>query len=175
VETIGRLSTPIVGLLSKIGNLAVSRGGRLFAKEQFVTGVLLTLSGRLCKTNALSTASAASSRRPARSASGMARAAPLQRLVIEMSVWPCACFWILVSVVLCVALCASSDLWLFSVPCSRDFVSDRVVVDCDCMAATHSLSDSVAFALSKFSFCIPPCALCCWSPHENVREAAGTF
>jgi hypothetical protein len=37
-----------VGLLSKIGNLAVSREGRLFAKEQFVTGVLQKLSVRLC-------------------------------------------------------------------------------------------------------------------------------
>jgi hypothetical protein len=52
VETFGRLGTPMMCLLSDIGNLAVSSGDGLFTKEQFVSGVLRELSVSLCKTNA---------------------------------------------------------------------------------------------------------------------------
>jgi hypothetical protein len=52
VETFGRLGTPMMRLLSDIGNLAVSSGDGLFTNEQFVSGVLPELSVSLCKTNA---------------------------------------------------------------------------------------------------------------------------
>jgi hypothetical protein len=52
VESFGRLGTPMMRLLSDIGNLAVSLGDGLFTKEQFVSGVLRELSVSLCKTNA---------------------------------------------------------------------------------------------------------------------------
>jgi hypothetical protein len=51
-ETFGRLGTPMMRLLSDIGNLAVSSGDGLFTKEQFVSGVLQEISVSLCKTNA---------------------------------------------------------------------------------------------------------------------------
>jgi hypothetical protein len=52
VETFGHLGTPMMRLLSDMGNLAVSRGDCLFTKEQFVSGVLRELSVSLRKTNA---------------------------------------------------------------------------------------------------------------------------
>jgi hypothetical protein len=52
VETFGRLGTPMLCLLSDIGNLAVLSSDGLFTKEQFVSGVLRELSMSLCKTDA---------------------------------------------------------------------------------------------------------------------------
>jgi hypothetical protein len=52
METFRRLGTPMMHLLSDIGNLAVSLGVGLFTKEQFVSGVLREISLSLCKTNA---------------------------------------------------------------------------------------------------------------------------
>jgi hypothetical protein len=52
VETFGRLGTPMMRLLSDIGNLAVSSCESPFTKEQSVSGVLRELSASLCKINA---------------------------------------------------------------------------------------------------------------------------
>jgi hypothetical protein len=52
VETFGRLGTPMMRLLSGIGNLAVPSSDGLFTKEHFVSGVLQELSVSLCKANA---------------------------------------------------------------------------------------------------------------------------
>jgi hypothetical protein len=60
VETFGRLGTPMMRLLSDIGNLAVLRGDGLFPKEQFISGVLPKLSVTFARPMlALSTALAA--------------------------------------------------------------------------------------------------------------------
>jgi hypothetical protein len=60
VETFGRLGTPMMHLLSDIGNLAVSHRDGLFPKEQFISGVLRELSVTFARPMlALSTALAA--------------------------------------------------------------------------------------------------------------------